>query len=743
MCSYTIAHCATGISGTPEWILHLRTWVHPGWLEDLRSTVVATFDGTVKRRGALVHAKNCLWSQKVIRSMINGSVPFWIYWGDTNALNRVSESLTAYRPDHSLVIQKIKELDNAMNIPTPYPDTDDIGPFHADPDTNDNTHSFHADPVPDQDVTASSVDGMHSLDSATDFPTETDLTSVAPLEVDTEIPIPEKGSRQLLGETWQAFFERHEQIYSTWTQNATPEELRVWDDRRRTNGSSLLPGRRGAVVWEWQKINGYDIRMKVSRGEVESVFLDYAPSHRRYNPFAKEWDLNYEFDSDTPAPVDYDNEDEIEDYFNPTKCSLPIGQVPIESLIDNSQRDVIAETFRIDMNYAYGGIDRPLEIVPVSLPSILDILRNRYGLLLNGSSPPPPSQIPPHKLENILGAPVPSGAAISHISFFVSVISLGKYDAIPKAAWDLSPSSTNFLQAITPSPCMVSLVGSESVIQFVMRPRVDPEGPKWYLMVKDAVTVLECQRRFHNKPLEYIVLHLVRYGLPFTRVVTSSLDSTTPVRHQPPQFTFFRRVQPFVANDESNSLGLRWPDYMPDHADYVAYWQKLISFLEGPRGHFAVTMGGIVWRLAIHALGFQKASDIVLSSQVQQNPNRRYASSHRSFDEPDGLSNPELEFISGTYHVYTAKGEQVAKKSWWPSHHVWTGSGRDTGYWSESAEKWFCLRLGEITNNPGTALKRGREWSNSLRFDGKDTRAFREKSNTAATMFLSSRDSFA
>ncbi|KAG2064009.1 hypothetical protein BDR04DRAFT_952803, partial [Suillus decipiens] len=60
----------------------------------------------------------------------------------------------------------------------------------------------------------------------------------------------------------------------------------------------------------------------------------------------------------------------------------------------------------------------------------------------------------------------------------------------------------------------------------------------------------------------------------------------------------------------------------------------------------------------------------------------------------DDLSEEEVDFICGTYYVYTSKC--IEKLSWWPRPQVWAGSGLDVGFWSSQCKDWFQKRLENI-----------------------------------------------
>ncbi|TDL13537.1 hypothetical protein BD410DRAFT_701897, partial [Rickenella mellea] len=66
----------------------------------------------------------------------------------------------------------------------------------------------------------------------------------------------------------------------------------------------------------------------------------------------------------------------------------------------------------------------------------------------------------------------------------------------------------------------------------------------------------------------------------------------------------------------------------------------------------------------------------------------------------DELSESEIDFICGTYKMFTA-GAVPQRESWWPRPNAWEGSGLNVGYWSETCEEWYQRRLAEIRSSQG------------------------------------------
>ncbi|EGO02533.1 hypothetical protein SERLA73DRAFT_47941, partial [Serpula lacrymans var. lacrymans S7.3] len=89
----------------------------------------------------------------------------------------------------------------------------------------------------------------------------------------------------------------------------------------------------------------------------------------------------------------------------------------------------------------------------------------------------------------------------------------------------------------------------------------------------------------------------------------------------------------------------------------------------------------------------------------------------------DCLSQNELDLISVIYNVYTGNGPQTLQSSLWPKNSTFMGEGLNHGFWSSSAEKWFCARLDHITNNTAD-LRAVKTWTNSMVMNRRSTKVF-------------------
>ena len=63
----------------------------------------------------------------------------------------------------------------------------------------------------------------------------------------------------------------------------------------KTHADHNLPGRKGAIVYEWEKVDGFWVRKHVDRCDVEDCWYSFSKAQWRYNSFRNKWDLHPEF----------------------------------------------------------------------------------------------------------------------------------------------------------------------------------------------------------------------------------------------------------------------------------------------------------------------------------------------------------------------------------------------------------------------------------------------------------------
>ncbi|KIK31445.1 hypothetical protein CY34DRAFT_103292 [Suillus luteus UH-Slu-Lm8-n1] len=135
--------------------------------------------------------------------------------------------------------------------------------------------------------------------------------------------------------------------------------------------------------------------------------------------------------------------------------------------------------------------------------------------------------------------------------------------------------------------------------------------------------------------------------------------------------------------------------------------------------------GGLIWRLALHSLGFDHLPSVIEGISTEAIPfgDLLVGDGGQTYYD-DGLSEEEIDFMCGTYYIDLREWTTVV--SWWPRPNAWNVSGLNVGFWSARCEDWFQTRLGNIqegvsrtrhaltndTNGPITST----QWKCSLKF---------------------------
>ncbi|KLO19576.1 hypothetical protein SCHPADRAFT_817899 [Schizopora paradoxa] len=146
-----------------------------------------------------------------------------------------------------------------------------------------------------------------------------------------------------------------------------------------------------------------------------------------------------------------------------------------------------------------------------------------------------------------------------------------------------------------------------------------------------------------------------------------------------------------------------------DSVDFFAYLGKCRNLLTIRRLRKCLRFGGIIWRLAILFLNFDDELDDSPSPDALNHPQTLVG---RDALIDDGVSKEELELLTGTFEVYRM-GSKATKFSYWPAHHVWSGSGFDMGAWTPDNEDWFVGRF-KLYSDGGGRLLRVHEWISNI-----------------------------
>ncbi|KAG1761265.1 hypothetical protein EDD22DRAFT_737694, partial [Suillus occidentalis] len=102
-------------------------------------------------------------------------------------------------------------------------------------------------------------------------------------------------------------------------------------------------------------------------------------------------------------------------------------------------------------------------------------------------------------------------------------------------------------------------------------------------------------------------------------------------------------------------LGYFRPPFKAVYADYIAYEQYRHEFMNEDRARAALLRGGILWRLALHSLSFDSLPSALIGLSRDAVPFGQMLTINDVTHFDDDLSEEEVDFICGTYYVYTSK----------------------------------------------------------------------------------------
>ncbi|KAK6996175.1 hypothetical protein R3P38DRAFT_3629302 [Favolaschia claudopus] len=121
------------------------------------------------------------------------------------------------------------------------------------------------------------------------------------------------------------------------------------------------PGKKGARVYVWEKLNGHFIRMAGGRQRYDDIWEEYGPQQRRYDGFRDEWDVCEAL----APPAEQDDGEPLEE----GEITVPNDQPASGDDHDNVEFDRIAISFREAVYMRHGCTVGKKEIqVPQDLP---------------------------------------------------------------------------------------------------------------------------------------------------------------------------------------------------------------------------------------------------------------------------------------------------------------------------------------------------------------------------------------
>jgi hypothetical protein len=571
-CSYFFAlHHRAGSEDVQEWfkILESDGEIPPSWLDLLKDSVIS--DMSARRIGVMVDPSYCKWL-KAIPTLLRANVPVWFYWGTSDApITSNNAQVEKYRLSNLDVILWTLSQEGALSSVAP--------------------------------VTHHPSNPSNALDC---------------------FPEPERLSGQRKAETWQQFFDRREKRNQEKikVESATERQLRL--ARAKNAAPKTRPGK---DVYEWQEREGFLIRTRVDRCDIERTWRIYGPTHKKFDAFANEWDLCYEFDPNLNAPTDDDVAFEFESGTPEPTNHLPL---PSSSPTPPETAALPASHWHRELSSKY---DMAIATNRVALPALDDMLYDRYGFSPDAA---PGQNAMDEKEYNmarlILGHPqdnLPRAQRAQFLEFCSRLVE----ETPPNATlWDHAKYNAAYIHQaasrvrIQVRPCL------NGQRLYIIVTEDHGNRDKWVLGTWEAATALQCLRIGKESSIA-VATNLLTCGTPFLTLKPLSPRTVALPR---PSFT----------------LGWRREGYKPDVKDYAAYVHLRDSFLREPHARAALLKGGIVWRLAVDSLS---------SADALAGPSQHVLDYGTCVHTEDGdlwdddLSEDELNLICGVYKVFTGQ----------------------------------------------------------------------------------------
>ena len=546
-------------------------------------------------------------------------------------------------------------------------------------------------------------------------------------------------SGQLPGESWQDFAARRAERDKSRAQKEDANARNARLQREKVQSKFPNPGKKGPTCFQWVLTNGFRVRTPVTRAEAQDLWSSVPDSHKRYDSFRNEWDINEAFD---PKGKGRSEDDDFEDYddnfgFSAPNAAVNVGAPTRDNSSDNAPDTdqqavhdnlVILDASRTphhnigevtsDAGQQAATLQQAARLNSTCDTESLDqLLSFRYGFVLpdvdfiNYVSDCP--VLPWDKVRAILGdmeSPLEGRYTYPVTVFLGCFLSTSVAQMLPnlRLIWDLHEQCPLTIHDYKSNSSTRFTVITCSDGRQCYRLRRSNISPSWDLILEQATDVLECLRRSWGPDAATISEAFLARGIPFR-----TLAPVPPTTVAPP-----------LDNNPVNPVNRELA------ADYTLYERRLREFLCGPRGRAALMQGGIAWRLARDVLG----NDVVMAGPSPLNCQSwmvRLDGSSRFYD--DVLSEDEEYILCGGHDVKGTNSTTVLY--WFPRPSVWNSCGLNHGYWAEMAEEWMTRRRGDIRN--GVAEPRtNTHWKNSLaRF--KQTKAFVTNIERAAARYIS------
>jgi hypothetical protein len=384
-------------------------------------------------------------------------------------------------------------------------------------------------------------------------------------------------SGQLPGESWIDFAARREEQNQLRAQKEDDKARQSRLQREAAQSRFPNPGKKGPVCFHWELIDGFQVRTPLSQAEAQDIWSSVPDSHKRYDSFRNEWDINDAFDPEGKGRAEDDKFNDLYDDDISGNAVLDVGHTACDNVSDiipdvgqqpvrDNLGDIVPDVGQQATHDNLGDIVPDiLDVGQQAASNILDasptttgkivssgsqqavardstcdtesldqVLPFQYGFVLPDNFDDLPIEsltLPWDKVRTIVGdmeSPLDERYKLPVTVFLGCFLHLSLSQMLPtlQHIWDLHERCPMTIHDQAPNVPMSFKVVNCSDGHQCYRLNQSETSP-WDLVLEQAVDVLECQQRLWGPDINTIVEAFLARGIPF-RTLSSLLPEDVP-----------------------------------------------------------------------------------------------------------------------------------------------------------------------------------------------------------------------
>jgi hypothetical protein len=251
---------------------------------------------------------------------------------------------------------------------------------------------------------------------------------------------------------------------------------------------------------------------------------------------------------------------------------------------------------------------------------------------------------------NIVSIPEAQKHVITCFIGYLVTLPQSQLSDIPPDLWDLGPNPS---LSTSNAHIRVSYVQQPKQRLYIIEPRLSFSLVPWKLAVSDAITAVMCLRRDWGSDILTIARNLLEKGIAIKTLLPMSVSPQA----RRPLTELHTYSLGHVYPPNNNKL----PRFRPVYADYIVYEQHRHEFMNQPRARAALLHGGLVWRLALHSLGFDILPSVLDGISREAVPFGLMLDVNGQTYFDDELSEEEVDFMCGTYYVHNSNSISLTR----------------------------------------------------------------------------------